>query len=703
MELDSHNKLVMINSLFNNWIVAVAHIVAHNTKTIGRSLFSQLLLVISIASVVFISGCGSVQVKPDSHGSADVAIVISRKDTDKMFIVDCLLPAQVRRMGRAATYLAPRQAVKSSALECEIRGGEYVAYDRADYTTALKIWMEQARAGDAEAQTYVGEIYEKGLGTAPDYELAAIWYRRAAEQGFARAQLALGYLYEKGLGVEQDLAEAMNLYRDSSGLPDDLEFVSSIEMSANKEELAALKEEVQKLKFEADGLKEKLSSAQKRSHKAAKSKQSLENELAKLQGEFTELKNKDPSAEVKQLQMHIEDKQRALEKQGRLIAKLAKNMQRYNVDLAALENKQRQAGAPSIELFDPLLRLTRGLPTVRTRSIGKTQEVSGRINAPAGLKSFIINDSKVSIDDTGSFLTEINVLGEETPVKMSAFDNNDRQASLEFVIKRAASNTASTSTQSTKTMGKGIAFGRYHALVIGNNDYINLPKLETAANDAKMVEQVLREKFGFHTTLLLNADRHQIVSTLYQLREQLGAEDNLLVYYAGHGDLDRVNDRGYWLPIDAEADNPVNWISNVSITDMLNTMKAKHIMVVADSCYSGSMSSTAVARADANIPEKLQKKWLKLMAKSRSRTVLTSGGVQPVLDGGGGENSVFAHAFLTALENKQGIVQGYSLYQSVVGAVQQRAAQLGVTQVPEYAPIKHAGHETGQFFFIPEA
>ena len=49
--------------------------------------------------------------------------------------------------------------------DCEIRGGEYTAYDRASYSTALKVWLEPAKAGDAQAQTYVGEIFEKGLGT----------------------------------------------------------------------------------------------------------------------------------------------------------------------------------------------------------------------------------------------------------------------------------------------------------------------------------------------------------------------------------------------------------------------------------------------------------------------------------------------------------------------------------------------------------
>lgn len=681
-----------------------------NTSVFNRAKYSptvfarKALWLVASAALVFTSGCGSNPPKQEGQSAADVVTVVSRKDTDKMFIVDCLLPAQVRRMGSSATYLAPRRAIKSSALDCEIRGGEYVALDRADYSTALKIWMTQAKEGDAEAQMYVGEIYEKGLGTEPDYELAAVWYRRAAEQNYSAAQLALGYLYEKGLGVEQDLAEAMNWYRKASGLPEEIEFVSSIEMEAQKEMLGELKKEVERLKLEADGLREKLSSAQKRISKADKESASLNSEIEKLQSELTSIKNTAPSDVVRALQETIKDKEFALNKQQKLIAKLGKDIQRYNANLVTLENKQLQAAAaPSIELFDPLLRLTRGVPSVRMRSISRTQEVSGRISAPAGLESFAINDTAINVKADGSFITHVNIYNDETPVKMSALDKRNRQASLEFVIKRPRSQAVKKSTTPKKDIGKGVAFGNYYALVIGNNDYANLPKLETAANDAHDVAAALRDNFGFKTTLLLNADRHEIVSALYQLREQLQEDDNLLVYYAGHGDMDRVNDRGYWLPIDAEPDNPVNWISNVSITDMLNTIKAKHIMVVADSCYSGSMTSTAVARVDANIPTHLQEKWLKLMAKSRSRTVLTSGGVQPVLDGGGGSNSVFARAFLNALNSKDGILQGYALYQSVVGAVQSRAAELGVTQIPEYAPIKHAGHETGQFFFVPEA
>ena len=53
--------------------------------------------------------------------------------------------------------------------------------------------------------------------------------------------------------------------------------------------------------------------------------------------------------------------------------------------------------------------------------------------------------------------------------------------------------------------------GRYHALVIGNNDYEHLPKLQTAVSDATARAELLRVKYGFKVKLLLNATRDQIL------------------------------------------------------------------------------------------------------------------------------------------------------------------------------------------------
>jgi Caspase domain/Sel1 repeat len=165
-----------------------------------------------VAVAVLVSGCSGASPAPPQEQQLK-----KPGRAEDLLIVDCLLPGQIRRLGTQATIVMPRRPAKIPARECEIRGGEYVAFDRASYDTSLKMWLPMANEGDALAQTYVGEIYEKGLGVKPDYAEAARWYRRAAEGGNARAAANLGYLYEQGLGVNKDPAEAVAWYRRATG------------------------------------------------------------------------------------------------------------------------------------------------------------------------------------------------------------------------------------------------------------------------------------------------------------------------------------------------------------------------------------------------------------------------------------------------------------------------------------------------------
>ena len=162
---------------------------------------------------------------PSAVGTAATAGIES---VDDLYIVDCLLPGQVRVLG-GRTYQTPRRPTRTTAVDCRIRGGEYTAYDRADLRSALAVWMGAAETGDAEAQNTVGEIFERGLGDQPNYEAAAIWYEKAAAQGHSAALLNLGTLYERGLGVQTDRLKALNLYRQSWGLAeDDLMYESAV-------------------------------------------------------------------------------------------------------------------------------------------------------------------------------------------------------------------------------------------------------------------------------------------------------------------------------------------------------------------------------------------------------------------------------------------------------------------------------------------
>ena len=107
------------------------------------------------------------------------------------------------------------------------------------------------------------------------------------------------------------------------------------------------------------------------------------------------------------------------------------------------------------------------------------------------------------------------------------------------------------------------ANGRYYALVIGINHYARLPALFTAVNDAESVASVLQSRYGFESRPLLDAaaTRANIVDAVSSYRRNLGANDNLLIYYAGHGNFDKDAGRAYWLPVDASPDSPSNWIS----------------------------------------------------------------------------------------------------------------------------------------------
>lgn len=85
-----------------------------------------------------------------------------------------------------------------------------------DYAQAVYWYCKAAEQGNAVAQNNLGFLYCKGLGVPQDYPQAVSWFRKAAEQGNARAQDNLGFLYWKGLGVTQDYAQAVYWCRNAA-------------------------------------------------------------------------------------------------------------------------------------------------------------------------------------------------------------------------------------------------------------------------------------------------------------------------------------------------------------------------------------------------------------------------------------------------------------------------------------------------------
>jgi len=235
-----------------------------------------------------------------------------------------------------------------------------------------------------------------------------------------------------------------------------------------------------------------------------------------------------------------------------------------------------------------------------------------------------------------------------------------------------------------------IDFGNYHALIIGINEYKHLPKLQMAAKDAKAVARVLENDYGFKVSLLIDPIRSDIVDAFDELQETLTGKDNLLIYYAGHGWLNEETDRGYWLPVDAKPGRRSRWISNATITDTLKGLSAKHVMVVADSCYSGTLTRAV----DVGSRKRGGDYW-KEMAEKWARVAITSGGLEPVADKGGGENSPFAKAFIDALNDNRSVMDGTTLFTKM-----RRPVMVAAQQTPQYSDVRGAGHDGGDFIFV---
>ncbi len=237
----------------------------------------------------------------------------------------------------------------------------------------------------------------------------------------------------------------------------------------------------------------------------------------------------------------------------------------------------------------------------------------------------------------------------------------------------------------------GLNFGNYHALIIGNNQYKKLPKLETAVNDAQALSDLLTTHYGFKVKLLLNANRYDTLKAMGKYRNTLTKDDNLLIYYAGHGILDKASERGYWLPTDAEPDFTSNWISTAEVTDTLKALQSWHVLVVADSCYSGTLARSISIKFKN--PEK-KYSLIERLLKKKSRTVITSGGLEPVTDSGGDNHSVFSEALLNVLRNTEDVIEAEEVFSQLRDNV-----ILNADQTPEYSNVRKVGHNGGDFIF----
>ena len=229
-----------------------------------------------------------------------------------------------------------------------------------------------------------------------------------------------------------------------------------------------------------------------------------------------------------------------------------------------------------------------------------------------------------------------------------------------------------------------------HLLLIGIDKYSNdISPLNNAVRDALAFKNILLDKYDFdkkNITELLDekATGENILDTFEKLTGKLTSNDNLLIYFSGHGIFNKSNKRGYWIPVDAINNRRITYINNTEITDFLSNTKAHHVFTIIDSCFSEALFMRSVNNDTAQRVDRYPSRW-----------ALSAGRLEPVSDGSMGANSPFAQVLLKYLETEnENVLWANDICNFVVKNV-----AFNANQTPRGEALPGVGHMGGQFIF----
>lgn len=347
------------------------------------------------------------------------------------------------------------------------------------------------------------------------------------------------------------------------------------------------------------------------------------------------------------------------------------NSSKYQSAVTALEQKRKEKEKPTITWdypYNTFVSTTEG-----------TYKVKACIHSDATIKS-----SKLYVNGQTFVSRGFGVDKDCTQSILETVQLRSGKNTLEIVVETAYATVRSEKRVIEYKASKG---GHYHALLIGVEDYDDfaINNLERPIDDCEKLRKTLIEQYTFESEdiyLLNNPTKEAILEQLIYLQERLTKNDQLLIFYSGHGMV--KNEIGYWLPSDAKQDSRVKWFSNSELRDYVNSIKTQHTLIIADACFSGSIFTggyrdvTEFACAE--------------MEKVPSRRAMTSGANTVVPD-----NSVFFKYLIKKLEeNDASCLSAETLYTKVKPAVIYNSPN---NHIPQFGVLPQTGDEGGNFIF----
>ena len=372
------------------------------------------------------------------------------------------------------------------------------------------------------------------------------------------------------------------------------------------------------------------------------------------------------------------------------------NKQSFDKETIAIHPEISVAQKESVpDNTPPVIFITTPDLSVSDKTIVENKDIliRGKAEDKSGIYEVAVNGEEAHLKSDGSFQAKVLLGMGENRITVQALDPKRNIGSKTLIIERIPGKLDKTKQvpgnkvepdetgSSTKT--------RYYALLIGINDYEDplINDLDNPVNDTKKLYEILKTGYSFNEediTMLVNATREDIISSFDKLETKLTENDNLLVFYAGHGYWDEKTGKGYWFPADAKYNNTANWIRNSTISGYISGIRSKHTLLIADACFSGGIFKTRAAFSGAS-------RAINRLHELPSRKAMTSGTLKEVPD-----KSVFIYYLTKNLqENQEEFLPAEKLFFGFKSAVLNNSEN-----IPQFGVIKNAGDEGGDFIFI---
>jgi hypothetical protein len=331
---------------------------------------------------------------------------------------------------------------------------------------------------------------------------------------------------------------------------------------------------------------------------------------------------------------------------------------------------------PEITLLSPELQKD-GIFNIYNSKI----DIIGEVKDQSSIKTIVINSSPVTLSDNNVFTYKATLSQGNNEFFILAIDENDNYTRFKFTVNNITKSAIATEEIEIK--------GEYYGLLIGVDHYTapGFANLDNPISDAERLYNVLVSKYNFakeNVKLIRDASYKDIIKALDELSESISADDNLLIFYAGHGWWDKNANIGYWLPADASQTSKEAWFRNSTLRDYIMEIKSKHTLLITDACFGGSIFKTRSVMIEA--PKAIGK-----LYELKSRKAMTSGTLTTVPD-----RSAFTYYLIDRLENNElDYISSEQLFSSI------RIPVINNSEViPQYGEIMQVGDEGGDFIFV---